>query len=132
MKKKILSLSIVAAVLLVPISHAMAQNSATSGSVDLTNVITENQLTKFTSGVVSPAVDVGGGTWDYGTSWVFPLSKKVWSNYNHQTKIHSSTASIGTQILRSGQVNAGTTSYASAIGGASEDTHAYWNVYESK
>ncbi|MET1172354.1 lactococcin 972 family bacteriocin [Paenibacillus amylolyticus] len=129
MKKKLLTMTLAAAVLLVPISQAMAQTNQTanSGSVDLTNIITEDLITTFAT------ADNGGGTWDYGTSVVMEslitYKKKVWSNYNHATKIHSSTASIGTQISRSGQVNKGVTSYASAIGGLTDDTHAYWNVY---
>jgi len=39
--------------------------------------------------------DVGGGTWNYGSSYSFPFSMKCWSNYFHPTDFHSATAIIG-------------------------------------
>lgn len=128
MRKKLVSLTLAVAVLMVPLSQAMADTikPTDGGSVDLTNVrFVSNDLTTLQD-------DTGGGTWDYGTSPVisgFSIKKKVWSNYNHRTKIHSSTASIGTTISRSGQVNKEITSYASATGDTGDQTHAYWNTY---
>lgn len=119
--KKFVTSSVMAGVLLASATGVSAAKSdkATSGSVDLTN----QEVSAFATS------DVGGGTWSYGTSYVFPLSKKVYSNYYHGEKTHSSTAQIGTLVTKSGQVAKDKTSYASATGGASEDTHAYWNTY---
>lgn len=108
--------------------QAMAETNqiATSGSVDLTNVSVLNaSVTPF---VVTPADNVGGGVWDYGTSYIFPAGKQVWSNYNHPQYIHGSSCSIGTLMMRSADQNPGVTAYTSATGGVSEDTHAYWRA----
>lgn len=101
------------------VTEAAGKDKATSGSVDLTN----SEVTPFTT------ANVGGGTWSYGTDYVFPLSKKVYSNYYHGSKVHSSTSQIGTLVNKSGKIKAGSTSYSDAKGGSGDSTHAYWNTY---
>ncbi|GGA49559.1 hypothetical protein GCM10007416_23310 [Kroppenstedtia guangzhouensis] len=102
---------------------SVSSANAASGSVDLTDV------KSLKSGAVTPfSVNVGGGTWDYGTRLVsFGTKKEVYSNYYHGTKNHGSTAQIGTQSNKS-CVRPGSTSYASARGGLFDSTHAYWNT----
>ncbi|WP_084654451.1 lactococcin 972 family bacteriocin [Paenibacillus zanthoxyli] len=127
-KKRILGAVIALAVVAIS-GQAMADSNqaATSGSVDLTNAPVLNaSVTPF---AVTPAsVNTGGGTWDYGTSYVFPLSKKVYSNYNHPKYIHSSSCSIGTTESHSGDQPVGLTAYSSAQGSIDDATHAYWSA----
>ncbi|MGN0273219.1 MAG: lactococcin 972 family bacteriocin [Chordicoccus sp.] len=80
-------------------------------------------------GSVAPvyAANVGGGVWDYGTTIVSPTQKKVYSNYYHPTKKHKSSVSIGTTAATSGWVSKGQTSYASATGKLTAETHAYYD-----
>ncbi|GLI04799.1 hypothetical protein YDYSG_08290 [Paenibacillus tyrfis] len=132
LKKRILGVTMVAILALSTGQAMAAKEDATRGSVDLTNA----DVTPF---AVSPVTmetteNVGGGTWDYGTKsewqgWLV-WKKRVWSNYNHPTKAHASTASIGTQTNFSGYTLSGTTSYASALGDLSAQTHAYWQTYD--
>lgn len=73
-------------------------------------------------------VNVGGGTWNYGTAYVFPTSKRVWSNYVHNSKYHSATSIIGsTQQKRF----APATQWAntSLTGPATAGTATYWATY---
>lgn len=73
------------------------------------------------------AANADGGVWDYGT-YVSGLNEKtVYSNYYHSSKIHKSSVSIGTTAVTSGWVAAGDTSYASATGTWSAETHAYYD-----
>lgn len=76
------------------------------------------------------AADVGGGVWDYGTKVVGINEKKVYSNYYHGSKVHKSSCSIGTTTVSSGWVSAGSTSYASATGKWSAETHAYYDYQD--
>lgn len=73
------------------------------------------------------ADNVGGGIWDHGITVVGINKKKVYSDYFHPTKVHKSSVSIGTLHNSSGWVDPGQTSYASAIGAWSNDTHAYYD-----
>lgn len=73
------------------------------------------------------AANVGGGVWDYGTKVSGVNEKTVYSNYYHGSKLHKSSCSIGTTAVSSGWVKAGTTSYASATGKWSAQTHAYYD-----
>lgn len=79
---------------------------------------------------ISPfsVINVGGGTWDYG-SVVNPwLTKDCWSNYVHNGKYHSSTAIIGgAQTKRYAQ--AGAWSNAAKTAGAAHTCYAYWATY---
>lgn len=78
---------------------------------------------------ISPntTVNVGGGTWTYGTSMGFN-GNTVYSNYYHPTLYHSSTAIIGSQDNTS-YADAGQWSYASANGSLFATGYAYWNTY---
>ena len=51
----------------------------------------------------------------------------VYSNYYHPTKKHKSSVSIGTTAATSGWVSKGQTSYASATGKLTAETHAYYD-----
>ncbi len=73
-------------------------------------------------------VNVGGGTWNYGTSYQFPAGKGVWSHYVHNGKYHSATAIIGSQ-QRKIYANAGSWANADLNGAAWEGTAAYWSTY---
>ena len=59
--------------------------------------------------------------------YVSPTQKKVYSNYYHPTKKHKSSVSIGTTAATSGWVSKGQTSYASATGKLTAETHAYYD-----
>lgn len=83
-------------------------------------------------GVAGPAlattVNVGGGTWVYGTGYVFPIYKDVYSNYVNNVHYHSSTA-IGGSAIQKVYANANSWSYAGVRCGAGEGTSAYWANY---
>jgi len=72
-------------------------------------------------------VNVGGGTWNYGTS-VTGSSKYVWSNYVHPTKYHSSTAIIGPQNVKKFADKTKWT-YANATDKSSYTGYTYWSTY---
>lgn len=73
------------------------------------------------------AANANEGIWDYGTKISGINKKTVYSNYSHGSKVHKSSCSIGTTSVSSGWVSAGTTSYASATGKWSAETHAYYD-----
>lgn len=130
MGKKLISTMFAVAMLVASAGQAMAQSNGevTSGSVDLTNAPATN-VTLSNASVTPFSVDAGGGTWDYGTRMVGPWTKKVWSNYNHPTKTHSSSCSIGTASNDSGDTKKGTTSYSSATGSPRDATKAHWHAF---
>ena len=74
------------------------------------------------------SVNVGGGTWDYGTSIAGINVKKVYSNYLHNTKMHKASCSIGANKSTSGWKTAGNTAFSSAYGRWGDVTHAYYDV----
>jgi len=66
------------------------------GSVIIpSGVVTESEG-QGTSFAPSTRVEVGGGTWDYGTSVT-----QGWSNYFHATRNHGATSSQGSRVVRS-------------------------------
>ncbi len=73
-------------------------------------------------------VNVGGGTWNYGTSYVFPVNKNIWSHYVHNSKYHSATAIGGSNNVK---VFANATLWANADtqSGAAESSATYWATY---
>lgn len=71
---------------------------------------------------------VGGGTWVHGTSYTFPTTKNVWSNYVHSTKNHSSTAICGSHIVKATK-DPGVWSYATAHCNINQTANAYWNTW---
>lgn len=88
---------------------------ATSGSATLAGISPDT------------SVDVGGGTWNYGSSYSFPFSKKCWSNYFHPTLLHSGTAIIGsTNITQFGAPEEWAD--ATAYGPLNEECQAYWDT----
>jgi hypothetical protein len=95
-----------------------------------TKALTGDSVTLTNSMVTPLSVEVGGGTWDYGTKIIFKswsFKKKVWSNYWHPTAIHRSSCKIGTNYSDSGWVAQNTTSFSSAIGDRDDTAYAYWD-----
>ena len=78
--------------------------------------------------VFATIVNVGGGTWNYGTSYVFPAGKNVWSHYVHNTLYHSATAICSSNNVK---VFANATFWANAdTSCAAWDSAAeYWATY---
>ncbi|MFC4507416.1 MULTISPECIES: lactococcin 972 family bacteriocin [Streptomyces] len=70
------------------------------------------------SPALATTVDVGGGTWSYGTG-----ANSVWSNYKHPSVNHSSSVR-GAYWSYSGCTKPGVWSLASADEGYNE---AYWD-----
>lgn len=73
-------------------------------------------------------VNVGGGTWNYGTSYSFPTTKNVWSHYVHPSKYHSATAIGGSNNVKR-YANAGTWANADTDCNVSQSAAEYWNTY---
>lgn len=77
-------------------------------------------------------VSVGGGTWSYGTTVTTSLQKRVWSNYYHGSRYHTSTAKLGKYgyqpIVDKDTAPAGVWSYASVTGPLVFTGYAYWDV----
>lgn len=71
-----------------------------------------------TAGVASAAERAGGGVWYQGMT-----NKDVYSNYDHETRCHSSTA-VGVRTVRSGDTPTGERSYAETQKSAT-DNQAY-------
>lgn len=80
------------------------------------------------SPVYATIVNVGGGTWNYGTSYNFPVGKHVWSHYVHNTKYHSATAVCASQNQK---IFANATFWANADVdcGAWDSAAEYWATY---
>lgn len=73
-------------------------------------------------------VNVGGGTWNYGSELTFPAGKHVWSHYVHPTLYHSGTAICSSQNNKV-YANAGTWANADAYCNAWDSSATYWNTY---
>lgn len=89
--------------------------------------------TGLIAGAAVPAfasVNVEGGTWDYGSKVTISLKKKAWSNYNHPTKYHGSSVSLGTSTNSSGKTAPHSVSYASITGSLSDTAHAHYKFYK--
>lgn len=78
--------------------------------------------------VFATIVNVGGGTWNYGTSYSFPFTKNVWSHYVHNTKYHSATAICAANNVK---VFANATFFANAdtTCGLTDSAAEYWATY---
>lgn len=73
------------------------------------------------------SVNVGGGTWNYGSSHnVFSWSASVYSNYYHPTHHHSGTSVCGS-VNHTVHANAGSWANSSAGCSYTDSTSAYWN-----
>ncbi|MGL5417321.1 MAG: lactococcin 972 family bacteriocin [Clostridium sp.] len=119
--KKLISLSAVT-VLALSIGGGLIANASTLGNKNSGHVvISDSQTTPFA------VVNVGGGKWDYGTSVGFS-GKKCWSNYQHQSKTHSSTAQVGSAKSFSGWKSKGVESKASIVGSILQTGEAFWNT----
>lgn len=75
---------------------------------------------------IDPTVNVGGGTWDYGTGFTWYGGKYVWSDYFNPHYYHDSTAIIGSDIVP-GVGNPGEWSFAKAYGLPWQTGYAYWS-----
>jgi len=73
-------------------------------------------------------VNVGGGTWNYGTSYSFPSTTNVWSHYVHPSKYHSATAIGGSNNVKR-YANAGMWANADTQCNVLQSTAVYWNTY---
>jgi lactococcin 972 family bacteriocin len=73
-------------------------------------------------------VEVGGGTWNYGSQITVVPPKTCWSNYKHNTKYHSSTTIMG-DVNSTGYASARLWSESRVTGGLSYSCSAYWNTY---
>ncbi|WP_204576891.1 lactococcin 972 family bacteriocin [Clavibacter michiganensis] len=69
--------------------------------------------------------NVGGGTWQYGTG--FSPSAITYSNYNHPSKKHGSTACKSVECVRSATVPANSWSRAS-LHATPGGNSSYWRV----
>src|SRR5665811_1667274 len=78
--------------------------------------------------VLATIVNVGGGTWSYGSDYVFPASQNVYSDYVHPTKYHSATAICGSAYMKT---YAYANNWAAANAGCAiwDSNAAYWNTY---
>jgi hypothetical protein len=79
---------------------------------------------------VSPftVVNVGGGTWSYGSGLSNPWTQHVWSHYVHPTLYHSATAICGSDNPKV-YANAGTWANADAYCAPWDSNAVYWNTY---
>lgn len=69
---------------------------------------------------------VGGGTWNYGKSYV-KKKKKCYSHYFHRTKRHSGTAIIGSANVTK-TASKGKWANANAYGGFTKQCKAKWSA----
>ena len=81
------------------------------------------------SSVYATTENVGGGTWNHGSSLnLFPPGKHCYSEFVQPQYWHSATAIIGTHTSKVYQP-AGNWANAAADGGLSETCYAYWAYY---
>jgi hypothetical protein len=73
-------------------------------------------------------VNVGGGTWSYGTGLASNGLKACYSNYVHPSAYHSSTAVIGAANVKN-YANAGSWSNSYATNGWAYTCYTYWATY---
>ena len=102
------------------------------GTSVLTTPVTHAASSSATVGVKTPApytiVNVGGGTWNYGTENCGVNCKHDWSYYVHNSLYHSATAICGTDTKK---VFANPTlwAYANTYCGWFDSTASYWATY---
>jgi hypothetical protein len=82
------------------------------------------------SDTVTPltVVNVGGGTWNYGTYVGSDGWKHCYSQYTHPSAYHSATAIIANANNKA-YANAGSWANADAHAGYAYTCYAYWNTY---
>jgi lactococcin 972 family bacteriocin len=108
---------------LTPVASASAEpKPKESGWVAITVDQSSDTVTPMT------VVNVGGGTWSYGTYVDGGGWKHCYSQYVHNTKYHSATA-----IIANGNnkvyANAGYWANADAKAGLAYTCYAYWSTY---
>lgn len=72
---------------------------------------------------------VGGGEWNHGTGSKVVNNKSrktVYSKYNHPTKYHASSCSVGSSSADSGRTKPGSTAASSTEGPAAYQAKANW------
>ncbi|MYS72747.1 hypothetical protein GTY88_20340 [Streptomyces sp. SID5926] len=83
------------------------------------------------SSVTTMAVkDVGGGTWNYGSTITNKGKKRCYSYYFHGSHQHSATAKIGGGSYKV-LANAGKSAMATKEAGVAYTCYAYWAVYDN-
>jgi lactococcin 972 family bacteriocin len=98
-----------------------AAGEVTGGSVTIeSGVVTRNEVG---SASFTPQADVGGGTWDYGTSF-----NQGWSNYLHDTRNHGATVKQGDRSVSAdtGPHNWASTTINRSLWGP--EVEAFWRV----
>ena len=87
---------------------------------------TASSTASETSGVTPlTTVNVGGGTWNYGSSSAGWNQKRCYSHYIHKTKRHSASVVIGSQE-QTVYANAGQWARAERTGGWFDTCNTYW------
>jgi hypothetical protein len=100
---------------LVPSSPAMADSA---GGVARSSAATSART----------VVNVGGGTWNYGTGSGCSIYKCAWSHYVHPSLYHSATSICASANVKR-YANAGDWANADTRCGWAQSTAAYWNTY---
>lgn len=73
--------------------------------------------------------NVGGGTWNHGVTAHVNKGKKVYSDYLHHSKYHSSAAIIGNSTDSTGEIQPGKWAKSKAYGWVWQTGYTYWNTY---
>jgi hypothetical protein len=108
---------------------AQADETAPTPSAGGSAIAPENsQVTVDGSRPGRTVVNVGGGTWNYGSSYAVWPPKTCWSNYKHNSKYHSSAAIMASNNSTR-YANAGYWSEAKVTSGAAYTCYTYWNTY---
>jgi lactococcin 972 family bacteriocin len=100
---------------LAPAAASAAVSAPQTGSITLSTVTPDT------------TVNVGGGTWNYGSSVDSSGTKHCWSHYVHPTKTHSATAIMGSQnhkVRKTPKIWAN----ADIYGGTGNTCYAYWSA----
>lgn len=80
------------------------------------------------SSVLATVVNVGGGTWNYGTSTNWLVGKNVWSHYLNNNYYHSATAIGGPNQVYASE-RSGVWAQADTNCMAWEGAAEYWQNY---
>ena len=83
-------------------------------------------LTGAAAPALATVVNVGGGTWNYGTSYDFPASHHGWSNYYHPAYSHTGTSICGS-TTHTTRAAAGFWANSGVSCGITSTIYAYWN-----
>jgi lactococcin 972 family bacteriocin len=86
----------------------------------------QSGIVALSTATPNTTVNVGGGTWNYGSSVDSSGTKHCWSHYDHPTKTHSATAIMGSQnvkVRKTPKIWANADIYA----GTGNTCYAYWS-----